>query len=129
MPPQGPVLGVDYGERRIGLAISDSEAQLDVTYLARLGSDATPILVERIEDLTEAAQGEVASALLSRWGPDRKWDWRNWNLADWRARQIVKTEAERLRAMVDSAGRPDTPPGRPVPPVSEVRSQDSGFSR
>jgi hypothetical protein len=78
-----------------------SAASLDVTYLASLGSDATPILVDRIHELPEVAQGEVASRLLSRWGPDREWDWRSWNLADWRARQVVSAEAERLRAMTE----------------------------
>ncbi len=77
-------------------------SRLDATYLATLGSDATPILVERIHELTEAGRGEVASALLSRWGPDREWDWRSWNLADWRARRIVLAEAERLRTMAES---------------------------
>jgi hypothetical protein len=80
-------------------------SRLDVTYLATLGSDATPILMERIHELTEAGQGEVAGALLSRWGPDREWDWRNWNLADWRARRIVTVEAERLRAMAEGKAR------------------------
>jgi hypothetical protein len=80
---------------------TDSESRLDVTYLATLGSDATPILVERINELTEAAQSEVASALLSRWGPNREWDWRSWNLADWRARQLVRAEVERLRVMAE----------------------------
>jgi hypothetical protein len=75
--------------------------QLDVRYLAYLGSDATPILVHRLDELNEAARSEVAGRLLARWGPDRAWDWRNWNLADWRARKIVNEEAERLRAMAE----------------------------
>lgn len=79
----------------------DSGSRLDVTYLATLGSDATPVLVGRIDELTEAARCEVANALLSRWGPDRDRDWRSWNLADWRARQVVRAEAERLRAMAE----------------------------
>ena len=78
---------------------SGSGSSLDITYLASLGSDAAPILLGRIDELTEAAQGEVASKLLSRWGPDQEWDWRSWNLADWKARQVVSAEATRLRAM------------------------------
>ena len=76
--------------------------QLDSRYLASLGSDAVPILVERIEELPEADRGVVAERLLSRWGPDLRWDWRTWNLADWRARQVVEENAHRLGAM---AGR------------------------
>ncbi|MGW8268179.1 MAG: DUF4153 domain-containing protein, partial [Longimicrobiales bacterium] len=64
----------------------EAGAPVDVTYLAALGSDAAPILVGRMDELTEAARCQVASALLARWGPDQEWDWRSWNLADWRAR-------------------------------------------
>jgi hypothetical protein len=80
---------------------SESGSRLDVTYLAGLGSDAVPVLVGRMDELTEAARCEVATALLSRWGPHRKWDWRNWNLADWRARQAVRTEGSSLKAMAE----------------------------
>jgi hypothetical protein len=83
---------------------SDPGAGLDVTYLTTLGSDATPILVGRIHELTETARCRVASALLSRWGPDRESDWRNWNLADWRARRVVGAEATRLEAMTERGG-------------------------
>jgi len=78
---------------------SDAGSRLDVTYLATLGSDAAPVLVGRIDELSGDARCEVAGALLRRWGPDRAWDWRNWNLADRRARQVVGAEAERLTAM------------------------------
>ena len=77
----------------------DSGSQLDITYLATLGSDATPTLVERLDKLAGRARCEVAGALLDRWEADQEWDWRNWNLADWRARRIVRAEGERLRAM------------------------------
>lgn len=81
-----------------------SGARLDVRYLSRLASDAAPILVARIESLPEAARCDVASALLSRYGPDRSSDWRNWNLADANARRIVSREAARLRGMLNAAG-------------------------
>jgi hypothetical protein len=83
---------------------TDSTPGLDVSYLSHLGSDATPILVERLGELPAEARSEVASALLSRWGPDREFDWRSWNLADWRARRIVREESQRLRASVAGAG-------------------------
>jgi hypothetical protein len=86
-----------------GYAESDSGPKLDAAYLASLGSDAAPILTGRINELTEAARCEVASALLTRWGPDREWDWRNWNLADWKARRIVRAGSVRLRAMAEGS--------------------------
>jgi hypothetical protein len=73
--------------------------RLDVSYLATLGSDAAPILLERLHELPTTARCQVAGSLLRRWGPDREWDWRNWNLADWRARDLVSADAERLTAM------------------------------
>jgi hypothetical protein len=83
---------------------SDSGSRLDVTYLATLGSDAVPILVARIDELSEVVRPEMAGALLERWGPHRELDWRNWNLADWRARKVVSAEGERLRALAKGAG-------------------------
>jgi hypothetical protein len=74
-------------------------SQLDGRYLSYLGSDATPILVHRLDELDPEARAEVAGRLLARWGPDGEADWRNWNLADWRARQTVRDEADRLTAM------------------------------
>jgi hypothetical protein len=74
---------------------------VDSRYLANLGSDAASILVERIEELPAADRAAVAGRLLSRWGSDREWDWRSWNLADWRARQVVERNAGRLSAMAD----------------------------
>jgi hypothetical protein len=78
---------------------SGSGPLLDVTYLTRLGSDAAPILVGRIDELNGAARSEVASALLDRWGSGRDSDWRTWNLADWKARRLVNAEANRLTAI------------------------------
>lgn len=93
-------------DRAVATAQSEREAgsRLDVSYLATLGSDAAPILVGRIDELTRAARCEVATSLLERWGPDREWDWRSWNLADWRAREVVSAEAARLRAMTEGGG-------------------------
>ena len=73
-------------------------------YLATLGSDAAPILVGRIDELTGAARCELASALLARWGSDGEWDWRSWNLADREARRVVGSHAARLSAMTEEEG-------------------------
>jgi hypothetical protein len=77
---------------------------LDVPYLAYLGSDATPILVDRIDELPPLARCKVATALLDRWGEEREWDWRNWNRADWRARRIVAENGRSLRSMASFEG-------------------------
>lgn len=73
--------------------------QVDVSYLASLGSDAVPLLVGRLDELSEAGRCTVARSLLSRWGPDRPRDWRSWNHADWRARKVVEANTARLRRM------------------------------
>jgi hypothetical protein len=90
----------------------ETRTRLDVRYLVSLGSDATPILVDRIDELKEEARSEVAARLLDRWGPERGWDWRNWNLADWRARQIVSAEEDRLRSMAEQKARATVPDRR-----------------
>jgi hypothetical protein len=80
---------------------SSSGSRLDVDYLAGLGSDAAPILVQRLEELPPSARSDVARALLDRWAAHGDRDWRSWNLADWRARRIVKAEARTLRRMAE----------------------------
>ena len=80
-------------------AVSGSEARVDAQYLASLGSDAAPILVHRLDELDGAGRCQVARSLLSRWGPEREWDWRSWNAADRVARQMVGAEVARLRTM------------------------------
>jgi hypothetical protein len=80
-------------------AASAPEAGLDASYLAYLGSDAVPIVVERLDELGDADRCLVARRLLSRWGPEREWDWRSWNSADRRARHVVGAEVGRLRMM------------------------------
>lgn len=78
---------------------SDATSRVDVSYLASLGSDAVPVLVERIDELSVAGRCEVARSLLSGWGPDRRWDWRSWNHADGTAREVVDAHAAGLRRM------------------------------
>lgn len=88
--------------RAAGHTEPDSATPLDVAYLASLGSDAAPILVDRMDELPEAGRRRVARALLRRWGPDTQEDWRSWNLADWKARTIVRGEGARLRTMAEN---------------------------
>jgi len=72
---------------------------LDVSYLASLGSDAAPVLLQRLDELGETGRCVVARSLLRRWGPERETDWRSWNRADRRAREAVSGNAARLQAM------------------------------
>ncbi len=84
---------------RAGASRTDAAGGADVAYLASLGSDATPILLDRIHELDPAGRCVVGRALLGRWGPARDWDWRSWNLADARARARVAEAAPSLEAM------------------------------
>jgi len=87
-----------------GSSASNPKGAADAKYLASLGSDATPVLVDRLDELDDGGRCLVASNLLSRWGPEREWDWRNWNAADWRARRLVDAQAARLRALSGMGG-------------------------
>lgn len=80
---------------------SGSEGGVDAVYLASLGSDATPIVLQRLDELDDKGRCQVARRLLSRWGPERDRDWRAWNAADWRARRLVEADADRLREMAE----------------------------
>lgn len=76
----------------------------DARYLASLGSDAVPILLDRFDHLDPEGACVVARRLLSRWGPDRPRDWRNWNRANRAAMDAVAAAQMALRA---AAGRGD----------------------
>ena len=77
---------------------------MDVEHLASLGSDAAPLLVDRLDELPGEARCVVATRLLALWGPERSPDWRSYNWSESRAREAV---AERLEMLRSSAG-----PGR-----------------
>ena len=55
--------------------------------------------------LTPQSRCVLARGLLERWGPDPKQqpDWRTWSWPVARARQMVSSETEALRAMVADA--------------------------
>lgn len=81
-----------------------SAGDADVAYLARLGADAVPIIVERIHELTPEAGCALGQTLLSRWADesddardDR--DWRSWNAARAAARRAVGGSEAELMAV------------------------------
>lgn len=104
----------------VSLEATGSDAVLDVRYLASLGSDAAPILVRRLDELDASGRCQIARRMISRWGPERDWDWRNWNAADWRAKRAVESELSRLRA---DAGEGDTCSGIEAAPVEASGAQ------
>lgn len=81
--------------------------EADVAFLARLGADAVPTLVERIDELPPEARCELKRTLLSRWADDTErarddGDWRSWNAARAAARRAVRgSEAELATAATD----------------------------
>ncbi len=81
--------------------VEELEADLDMEYLASLGSDAAPVVVSRLGELTEEGRCLVANRLLRRWGPERPADWRSWNWSESRARDAVRSELGALRRMVE----------------------------
>lgn len=92
-------------------ATDRAEKKVDARYLASLGADAVPTLLEAVADLAPRPRCELARGLLERWGPGatRDSDWRNWNWSEARAREVVAAEAMALQAWV--AGADDCPPG------------------
>ncbi len=72
---------------------------VDVDYLGSLGSDAAPLLVARLSELSDEAQCLVASRLLRLWGPERPADWRSFNWSESRARHAVADDLGTLRSL------------------------------
>jgi hypothetical protein len=82
----------------------DPAAGLDAGYLAALGSDAVPIVVERFAELPAQARCIVARSLLHEWGTERAADWRSWNASEARARRVVRDVEARLLADAPARG-------------------------
>jgi hypothetical protein len=74
---------------RVNTDRSAASADVDGRYLATLGADAVPALVERLPALPAAERCRVAGMLEERWSSERPGGWRTWNLADARARRLV----------------------------------------
>jgi len=73
---------------------------VDVEYLGSLGSDAAPLLLDRLDELSDEEQCLVASRLLSQWGPERPGEWRSFNWSESRARHAVHDDLGTLRSLV-----------------------------
>ncbi|MDO8273098.1 MAG: DUF4173 domain-containing protein [Gammaproteobacteria bacterium] len=81
---------------------SEGNRPIDVYYLATLGPDTIPILIEhfdalQLDTLPMAEQCQIAKILQRDWSAD---DWRSWNASAAKARQAFTTQAEpRLYAL------------------------------
>jgi hypothetical protein len=84
---------------RTNLERPAAEQPFDAKYALSLGGDAVPVLIEALPRLPAAERCEVASGLLLRWNPETPPDWRTWNWSRSRARQLVRENADALRAM------------------------------
>lgn len=66
------------------------EEGVDINYLLQLGPDAVPPLMDRFEQLPVPAQCWIAGHFGQWQTPTADHDWRNFNLALWRARQSIR---------------------------------------
>jgi hypothetical protein len=73
---------------RYNLAHQDRR-EADVEHLARLGADATPILVAHLHQIPADRRCWLTEKLVNRHGTQRG-DWRGWNLARSRAQNAVR---------------------------------------
>ena len=76
--------------------------EVDAAYLSTLGSDAAPILVDRLGELPTEAQCVVANSLIRKWGPARSSDWRSFHWSEDRARRTVKADLDGLRRVTEA---------------------------
>ncbi len=72
---------------------------VDADYLGSLGSDAAPLLLARLDELSDEEQCLVASRLLRLWGPERPGEWRSFNWSESRARDAVDDDLGTLRSL------------------------------
>lgn len=73
--------------------------EFDAEYAGGLSADAVPALIEALPRLTPEARAVIAHKLLERWGETSARDWRSWNWADDRARELVRARAAELSAL------------------------------
>jgi len=82
---------------RTNLARPPAERPFDGWYAASLGADAVPVLLDALPRLDGGARCAVAAGLLDQRRRLERDDWRSWNFARARARQLLRDEWTRLR--------------------------------
>jgi hypothetical protein len=78
--------------------------EIDAAYLANLGSDGVPDLVEALPRLDLLRRQEVASRLRCR-GSRPVTDWREWNLSRARARSVLEENEPTLQSLSEHWGQ------------------------
>jgi len=74
---------------RTNLRRTAAGAELDLDYVARLGADAAPVLLEQSSDLPNDTRCAIVALVAAKWGDVKDRDWRTLNLARSRAARIV----------------------------------------
>lgn len=80
------------------------EDEVDIDYLLQLGPDAVPALMDQFEQLPVSAQCKIAGRIGQWQTPTAGHDWRNFNLASWRARRSIRAHGQLLE---DTVGYPE----------------------
>src|SRR5213078_4486353 len=83
---------------RTNLARPPAERPFDGWYAASLSADAVPLLLEALPRVDRSAQCAVAAGLLKQRARLERDDWRSWNFARERARELLRDQSPRLRA-------------------------------
>ena len=74
-----------------------AERPFDAKYAVTLGGDAVPSLLSALPQLDADTRCIVVHGLLKRWD-EADVDWRTWNWSRARARRLVRSQADALRA-------------------------------
>ena len=83
---------------RTNLARPPAERPFDGWYAASLSADAVPLLLDALPRVDRSAQCAVAAGLLKQRARLERDDWRSWNFARERARELLRDQSPRLRA-------------------------------
>jgi hypothetical protein len=75
---------------RVNVARAAAGLAVDGEYLQQLSADAVPALLGGLAALPDPSRCQVAQRLEARWRGERPGGWRTWNMADGRARRLVR---------------------------------------
>jgi hypothetical protein len=101
--------------------------EVDVAYLGSLGSDAAPLLLARLDELSPEALCLVASRLLSQWGPERPGEWKSFNWSERGTPWTMTSGLSEVWRVWESAIEQAIPTARriPDPPTGSIPGQSS----
>jgi hypothetical protein len=90
---------------RTNAARHDAPTRFDGTYTLRLSNDATPALIDVLDEVPQQQRALIARRVLDRWERAEHQDWRSWNYGRWRAWTVTAANEERLRQVAAPPGR------------------------